>query len=87
MEKIVKKFDKYIESRISIVINWLWKSGLFLFMIGLLFQNLNVQKTNSNHIVENSNAIKEIITDIKYLRRDVDIVLFTNKPRRLDPNG
>ena len=79
MSRIIKKFDQYIDSRISIILNWLWKSGLLLFVIGLLLQNLNIQKTNSSHIVENSTSIKQLLTDIKYLRRDVDHIVFSKR--------
>jgi hypothetical protein len=88
MEKLIQKFDQYIASRISIILNWLWKSGLLLFLIGLLLQNINIQNINSTKIIDNSSAIKALLIDISYLRRDIDLNLFSsNNKKVLKENG
>jgi len=71
-ENLIKKFDKYIESRTSIILNWFWKSGLFLFLIGLLFQNLNIQKINSDFIVQNNSRIERILIDTDHISGDTN---------------
>jgi hypothetical protein len=71
-EALTRKFDQWIESRTSIVLNWFWKSGLFLFLIGMIIQNLGVQRDNSNLILANSASIKLLITQAERLLCDVD---------------
>lgn len=100
---MIRRFDRFIESRTSIILNWLWKSGLLLFLITLICQNLSFQKSNSDELVasavkiriltDNANIISDKtndhedkiadieisisnnISDINYLRRDVDGLL------------
>ena len=103
-KELLHRFDTYIDSRISIILNWFWKSGLFIFVIGIALQNLNAQRINSDQIVLHNSNIRHLMedsnrvisenkeqendidslekctegnkSDIKYLRRDVDGLMY-----------
>lgn len=86
-KSLIRKFDRFIESRTSIILNWLWKSGLFLFLITLIVQNLTVQKQNSDKLVNNTVQIdmlaksnNEVVAETTENTRDIgDIKLKSEK--------
>ena len=67
---IIPKFDAFIESRISIVANWFWKSGLMIFIAGTMVYYLHRQddniietRINSTNIIALSEILEKIASD------------------------
>lgn len=58
----VGRVDVFLESKVSTVLGWCWKSGLLLFLISLIIQNLAFQKENSEKLVETKTDLK-ILTE------------------------
>lgn len=66
-------FDRLMESRMSTVLNWIWKSGLLIALITLVVQNLDYQRKIFEQITNTIVDVKTLKTSNNKVIHDIQV--------------